>query len=196
MKKFQDIEYLKAGNEKQVQSYQILKKINIFNILNEFNPILVGTIPIEIDIEKSDLDIVCQINLENKENLKQIISKNFSQLKGFKISDKFLSDGIVIINFFIENMEIEIYASKLISTKTNGYRHMIVENRLLKFANLKFKEKIVSLKRAGIKTEPAFAKLLELNGNPYEELLNFEFLSNREIVKKLKELGYYKKGNS
>lgn len=196
MKKFQDIEYLKAGNEKQVQSYQILKKINIFNILNEFNPILVGTIPIEIDIEKSDLDIVCQINLENKENLKQIISKNFSQLKGFKISDKFLSDGIVIINFFIENMEIEIYASKLISTKTNGYRHMIVENRLLKFANLKFKEEIVSLKRARIKTEPAFAKLLELNGNPYEELLNFEFLSNREIVKKLKELGYYKKGNS
>ncbi|MGL4786691.1 MAG: DUF4269 domain-containing protein [Cetobacterium sp.] len=196
MKKFQDIEYLKAGNEKQVQSYQILKKINIFNILNEFNPILVGTIPIEIDIEKSDLDIVCQINLENKENLKQIISKNFSQLKGFKISDKFLSDGIVIINFFIENMEIEIYASKLISKKTNGYRHMIVENRLLKFANLKFKEEIVSLKRAGIKTEPAFAKLLELNGNPYEELLNFEFLSNREIVKKLKELGYYKKGNS
>ncbi|MGL4365226.1 MAG: DUF4269 domain-containing protein [Cetobacterium sp.] len=60
----------------------------------------------------------------------------------------------------------------------------------------KFQDKIVSLKRAGIKTEPAFAKLLELNGNPYEELLNFEFLSNREIVKKLKELGYYKKGNS
>ena len=66
MKKFESIEYLKNGNSRQVQSYKILKSINIFNILKEFNPILVGTIPIGIDIEKSDLDIVCQINLDRK----------------------------------------------------------------------------------------------------------------------------------
>lgn len=108
MKKFESIEYLKNGNSRQVQSYKILKSINIFNILKEFNPILVGTIPIGIDIEKSDLDIVCQINLENKENFKDIIVKYFSQLKKFKITNKFLSDGIILINFFIDNIEIEI----------------------------------------------------------------------------------------
>ena len=142
MKKFESIEYLKDGNLRQVQSYKILKSINIFNILKEFNPILVGTIPIGIDIEKSDLDIVCQINLENKENFKDIIVKYFSQLKKFKITDKFLSDGIILINFF---------------------------------------------------TEPTFAKLLNLNGNPYEELLNLEFLTDKEIIDKLRELGYEKR---
>lgn len=193
MKKFESIEYLKNGNSRQVQSYKILKSINIFNILKEFNPILVGTIPIGIDIEKSDLDIVCQINLENKENFKDIIVKYFSQLKKFKITDKFLSDGIILINFFIDNIEIEIYASELISIETNGYRHMIIEDRFLNYASLKFKEMIIALKRDGVKTEPAFAKLLNLNGNPYEELLNLEFLTDKEIIDKLRELGYEKR---
>lgn len=193
MKKFESIEYLKNGNSRQVQSYKILKSINIFNILKEFNPILVGTIPIGIDIEKSDLDIVCQINLENKENFKDIIVKYFSQLKKIKITDKFLSDGIILINFFIDNIEIEIYASKHCSIETNGYRHMIIEDRFLNYASLKFKEMIIALKRDGVKIEPAFAKLLNLNGNPYEELLNLEFLINKEVIDKLRELGYEKR---
>ncbi|HCQ89936.1 MAG TPA: hypothetical protein DIU45_09575 [Clostridium sp.] len=32
-----------------------------------------------------------------------------------------------------------------------------------------------------MKTEPAFAKYLNLNGNPYEELLKLENMSNRDI---------------
>lgn len=193
MGKFRDIEYLKNGNLKQKQSYKILKNIKIFKILKEFNPILVGTIPIGIDVEKSDLDIVCEINLENKDNLKNISIKNFSQLENFKILDTFLTTGVIVINFFVDNMEIEIYASKVSSIKTNGYRHMVIEDRILNCCNLKFKENIVSLKRSGIKTEPAFAKLLELNGNPYEELLNFGNLRDSDIKEKLKKLGYEKR---
>ena len=193
MGKFRDIEYLKNGNLKQKQSYKILKNIKIFKILKEFNPILVGTIPIGIDVEKSDLDIVCEINLKNKDSLKNISTKNFSQFKNFKIIDTFSTTGVVVINFFVDDMEIEIYASKVSSFETNGYRHMIIEERILSCCSLKFKEKIVALKKSGIKTEPAFAKLLKLNGNPYEELLNLEFLSDEEIVGKLKELGYEKR---
>lgn len=193
MEKFKDVEYLKVGNLKQKQSYKILKNIKIFKILEEFNPILVGTIPIGVDVDKSDLDIVCEINLKNKDSLKNISTKNFSQFKNFKIIDTFSTTGVVVINFFVDDMEIEIYASKVSSFETNGYRHMIIEERILSCCSLKFKEKIVALKKSGIKTEPAFAKLLKLNGNPYEELLNLEFLSDEEIVDKLKELGYEKR---
>lgn len=193
MEKFKDVEYLKVGNLKQKQSYKILKNIKIFKILEEFNPILVGTIPIGVDVDKSDLDIVCEINLKNKDSLKNISIKNFSQFKNFKIIDTFSTAGAVVINFFVDDMEIEVYASKVSSFETNGYRHMIIEERILSCCSLKFKEKIVALKKSGIKTEPAFAKLLKLNGNPYEELLNLEFLSDEEIVDKLKELGYEKR---
>ena len=193
MEKFKDVEYLKVGSLKQKQSYKILKNIKIFKILEEFNPILVGTIPIGVDVDKSDLDIVCEINLENKDSLKNISTKNFSQFKNFKILDIFSTSGVVVINFFVDDMEIEVYASKISSFETNGYRHMIIEDRILNCCSLKFKEKIVELKRSGIKTEPAFAKLLKLNGNPYEELLNLEFLSDKEIEEKLKEVGYEKR---
>ena len=59
--KFLDIEYLKDGNYKQRKSYEILNASNLFNILEKYNPVLAGTIPIDIDIDKSDLDIVCEV---------------------------------------------------------------------------------------------------------------------------------------
>ena len=48
---------------------------------------------------------------------------------------------------------------------------MIIENDILKEKGLDFKQKIKQLKSDGLKTEPAFAKLLGLQGNPYIELL-------------------------
>lgn len=132
MEKFKDVEYLKVGNLKQKQSYKILKNIKIFKILEEFNPILVGTIPIGVDVDKSDLDIVCEINLKNKDSLKNISTKNFSQFKNFKIINTFSTTGVIVINFFVDDMEIEIYASKVSSFETNGYRHMIIEERIFK----------------------------------------------------------------
>jgi len=51
---------------------------------------------------------------------------------------------------------------------------MIIENRILKEKGSKFKQRLKELKADGIKTEPAFAKLLGLHGNPYTELLKLE----------------------
>jgi len=36
-----------------------------------------------------------------------------------------------------------------------------------------FRQKVLELKKLGIKKEPAFAQLLGLQGNPYKELLRF-----------------------
>lgn len=37
----------------------MMSQYQIMEILQEFDPILVGTFPINIDIETSDLDIIC-----------------------------------------------------------------------------------------------------------------------------------------
>lgn len=192
-KKFKNIEYLKNGNSKQQKSYMILKEINIFNALKEFYPILVGTIPIGIDIDKSDLDIVCKINHQNLKEFKEIVIKKFSKFKNFNLKDTFIDNHVLVINFFVKDIEIEIYASQLDSILTNGYKHMIVEERILKIANKSFKKEIIRLKKAGMKTEPAFARVLKLEGNPYNELLKFESLDDKEIEKILLKLEYIKK---
>lgn len=60
-KQFKSIKYLEEGNAKQRLAYNTLQKSKVFNILSQYNPVLVGTIPIDIDIASSDLDIICEV---------------------------------------------------------------------------------------------------------------------------------------
>lgn len=171
---FKNIEYLSEGNFIQRKSYKILKKIEIFTILKEFNPILVGTIPLGINVENSDLDIVCEL----RNRLKKIIIENFSKYSKFQVRER--KDSF-ICNFFVENIEIEIYASKIKSEETNGYKHMVIENKILKITNSRFKKAVIELKKEKIKTEPAFAKILKIEGDSYEKLLELEKYSEKEL---------------
>ena len=44
------------------------------------------------------------------------------------------------------------------------------------------KSKVIELKQSGQKTEPAFAALLQLQGDPYAAMLKLEKLSDDELV--------------
>ena len=178
---FQSIEYLSFGNEKQKKSYKILSELEIFETLKNFTPILVGTIPLGVDNEKSDLDIVCYFT--NILDFRKLIEENFSKQKNFSIREDLFKNNLLVANFFIDEMEIEIYGSHINSTQTNGYRHMIIEDRILQLADSKFRQKIIELKKDGMKTEPAFAFLLKLEGNPYDKILELENYSDYELIK-------------
>ncbi|WP_346879869.1 DUF4269 domain-containing protein [Clostridium sp. UBA3061] len=179
-KDFINIDYLKHGNIKQQNSYKVLKELDIFNVLRKFNPILVGTIPINIDIENSDLDIVCEV-YDFKE-FQKIVEDRYSMFSKFHISNNSTdNETILTVNFYVEDIEIEIYAQSLDSCKQNGYRHMVVEDRILRLGGERTREEVVILKKNGLKTEPAFAKHLGLDGNPYDELLKLEEYSDKKI---------------
>ncbi len=115
-KDFINIDYLKHGNIKQQNAYKVLKEIDIFNVLRKFNPILVGTIPINIDIENSDLDIVCEV-YDFKE-FQKIVEDRYSMFSKFHISNNSTdNETILTINFYVNDIEIEIYAQSLDSCK-------------------------------------------------------------------------------
>ncbi|WP_291561310.1 MULTISPECIES: DUF4269 domain-containing protein [unclassified Clostridium] len=177
-KDWTNIEYLLNGNVKQQQSYNILMNANILRILKEYSPILVGTIPLEIDIEKSDLDIICEVH--NFYEFEKLIKNSFQKYENFNIN-KINENQAIVANFFIKEFEIEIYGQAIPTKEQYGYRHMIIEDKILKLGGNKLKKEIINLKRNGMKTEPAFAKYLNLNGNPYEELLKLENMSNGDI---------------
>ena len=61
-------------------------------------------------------------------------------------------------------------------TDQYAYRHMIVEARLLKIGGPAARPAIRRLKREGRKTEPAFAHYFDLEGDPYETLLELDGL--------------------
>lgn len=170
---FDNIEYLKSGNEKQIRVYHLLIRHRIFEILFPFDPILVGTIPIEIDIESSDIDIICHV-IDEQEFIEKVIY-SFSDKNGFKLKQGSGPDhNAVIANFQIHGFAIEIFGQNLPTRQQVSYRHMLIEYEVLIQKGKSFRKNIIDLKKQGLKTEPAFALLLGLHGNPYQSLLNYK----------------------
>lgn len=167
---FKNIDYLRRGNDKQKQAYAVLTKNEVMTSLKEYDPILVGTIPINICLENSDLDIVCHFLDLN--DFKKCLVRKFGATEKFKIwentSHKLLA---IVACFFIDGFEIEIFGQNIPTIEQRGYRHMLIEHKLLEERGDKFRKRIIELKEKGFKTEPAFAFELGLEGNPYEALL-------------------------
>nr|WP_282133808.1 DUF4269 domain-containing protein [Cellulophaga baltica] len=173
MVNFRTIEYLKSGNERQKLAFSEIKKHKVLEKLKKYNPILTGTIPIEIDVPESDLDIICEC--QNHSEFKAYLLDQFSQKKDFKVYSILQNDiESTIAEFKTENFLFEIFGQNIPTERQDAYRHMIIERNILKEKGFEFKQKVKDLKSSGIKTEPAFAKLLGLEGDPYIELLKLE----------------------
>nr|WP_253251052.1 DUF4269 domain-containing protein [Flavobacterium sp. ACN6] len=99
---------MKTGNQKQQSVFQLLTKYKVLENLSAFNPILVGTIPINIDIENSDLDIICY--WKNKADFIEKIEQVFGKEKNFVIRETVINNQeSVVANFNIDFFEIEIF---------------------------------------------------------------------------------------
>lgn len=170
---FTKIDYLKRGNERQKKAYEILTKYHVFEKMKDYSPILAGTVPIEIDIKASDLDIIFEVDLKYEQDfLDDLI---FSQLISHDAEVEYPivnGEKCITLNFMLEGFPIEIFGQNKPTIQQNAYLHMVAEYKILQEKGEKFKQKIIELKKQGIKTEPAFGILLGLE-NPYEDLLKF-----------------------
>ncbi|MES2486310.1 MAG: DUF4269 domain-containing protein [Bacteroidota bacterium] len=179
MDNFLTIDYLIHGTTLQQAAYRLLKGNCILETLAPYTPVLAGTIPINIAIEGSDLDILCQYT--SAEEFTASLIQAFSHYKGFTIRTAVINGTeSVISNFFIHDFELEIFGQATPVINQYGYRHMVVEHQILLEKGEDFRQQIISLKQQGYKTETAFAKLLGLQGNPYKALYNIFRVPNPE----------------
>ena len=169
---FLTLDYLKDGSEIQKRIHFVLEKHHIFDKLKEYNPILTGTFPININIKNSDLDII--LESDDLMRAKDFIINEFQNQKEFDIQFCKINDiDSLVCNFILEEFPIELFAQNVPTKLQNAYRHMVKEYEILEKEGEEFRKQIIDLKEKGWKTEPAFAKLLELKGNPYVELLKY-----------------------
>lgn len=181
-KDWRNINYLKNGSPVQVKAYNCLNKLGILDSLAEYNPTLTGTIPIGISVKESDLDIACRFF--DADRFERVVESIYGKQKDFKIEQKEKAGyWVVVANFNYEGFDIEIFGSAYPVVAQNSYRHMLIEDRILKLLGEDFNKEVVKLKETGIKTEPAFADLLKLEGDPFYELLQLESYSDKEIKK-------------
>lgn len=161
--------------------FHALKSSNILKCLKEFYPFLVaGTFPLDINVEKSDLDIL--LSSEDLSLVKNIILENFKNFLIFKCNQSLVqNEQALITSFSYHGISIEIFCQQIPSVLQKGYLHFLIEERLLKLGGLEFKQKVKAARIHGLKTEPAFAKVLDLKGDSFEELLILQKKNNQEL---------------
>lgn len=169
---FLSLDYLKSGTPKQQRVYTLLQQHGVFEKLKEFSPVLAGTIPINIDIDTSDLDILCCFTRFDK--FKLLVQHSFSEYPNYAYDEKIIREyPTALVRFDLEEFNVEIFAQPRPIIEQEGFQHMIIEHSILQQRGESFRQQIIELKRSGLKTEPAFAKALQLSGDPYLALLQY-----------------------
>lgn len=169
---FLTLDYLKNGSEIQKRIFEVLENSQIFQKLKTYHPILAGTFPIGINIDGSDLDII--LETRDLETLKKLLISEFHDQEQFSINLVEINEvESLICKFQLEEFPVELFAQDQPTELQNAYLHMIKEFAILENEGDEFRKKVIELKELGLKTEPAFAKLLGLSGNPYIELLKY-----------------------
>lgn len=167
---FEDIAYLQAGSPLQQRAYAILRDFRVMEILQDFNPILIGTIPLDIAIADSDLDIACEVY--DLQLFADHVAKHFARFNAYQFNRKWIRGKEVgIVNFILMGIPVELYGEGRPVPEQYGYRHLVVEAKLLASGGEGLKREVIRLKEQGLKTEPAFAQALNLEGDPYENIL-------------------------
>ncbi|GAB2551529.1 DUF4269 domain-containing protein [Spirosoma aerophilum] len=167
------IDHLQSGSVQQRAVYSVLLQHCLLDHLAAFDPVLVGTYPIDIAVPGSDLDIICEVPDAN--HFLDITHTHFGHYSPYVSYQTNIGNvPSSLARFVVDGYEVEVFGQPIPTRQQNGYRHMIQEARLLALLGPDFREKVIGSKRAGLKTEPAFAKLLHLPGDPYQALLTLE----------------------
>jgi len=128
---FSNIDYLKKGSIVQQRGWEVLTSWKILTALHSYNPILTGTLPLDIFIQgKSDLDISCEVY--SVEIFIELIKDRFSNHHDLSIRQMQLSSvPSVVINFTLQDFPIEIVGQPLPVNDQVAVRHLRVEYALV-----------------------------------------------------------------
>lgn len=181
MRNWRNITYLLDGTERQQAAFRAIRYVGIESLLADFDPLLVGTIPLDIDIASSDLDILLEIPDEFQ--YAQVLFPHFAHHANFRYRSKNIGgEKVWMSNFYAHGFEFELFAQQKPTEQQNAYTHMVVEYRLLELGGDTVREAIRTLKQQGLKTEPAFAEYFDFqNDDPYAALLAVSELDNEAL---------------
>ncbi|MDT9718876.1 DUF4269 domain-containing protein [Paenibacillus sp. ClWae2A] len=171
-----------ACNARQQDAYRVLQSSGLLDILADYHPYPAGTVPIDIDVPGSDLDLLCyaeDLDAFEAEIHDQIGAVGeFRCVRGGDLPDQ---RPYVTCNLQVGHWPVEIFAQSVPVNRQNAYLHMIVEWRLLQLWGDAGHREIRRLKQAGWKTEPAFASVLGLQGDPYVEMLHLAEMKREDL---------------
>lgn len=181
---FRDLSYLMNGTPSQQRAYETLSSLDVMFLLRRCKPLLAGTVPLDLDMPGSDLDIIC--SCPDLPALAAFLKKHFGRRPGFKMKKGIFQSTPTLVAFFeTDTFPIQIFTQPTAVQKQRAVRHLLIEKRLLQLVGMKLRLAVRHWKAQGVKTEPAFARYFGVTEDPYLTLQKWSYYSDdqlREII--------------
>lgn len=152
----------------------LVSELKLLEMFKDYQPFIAGTVPLAIDLSTADLDLL--VTFADSGQFKSMCQQGFALLPEFEIVMGEVNDlPYCLCRFTYRGIPVEIFCSSLSTFKQNGYLHFNSEEKLLKYGLPNWTEEILLLKSMGLKTEPAFARLLQNDQiDPYQFILDLQ----------------------
>ena len=123
-----------------------------------------------LDTDTSDVDVL--VEAANLNAFGQLGERTWGDRPGFGRAERHWQGlPAVICRFEAAGRLCEVFAQPLPVAKQRGVRHLSAERRLLIAGGDALRDAVRAARQRGLKTEPAFAEVLRLDGDPYDALL-------------------------
>jgi hypothetical protein len=165
-----------------------VEDLGLLQGLADFDPHVAGTPPLGLTMATSDIDVLCQA--ADLSSFAQRVWSLYAGQDAFRIW-QWVSEGRPLIaTFEAHGWVFEIFADRHPVEAQPGWRHFEVERRLLSLGGERLKARVMDLRNAGAKTEPAFWSALHGSGNPYSGMLSLYELPDEALRSILGAAGF------
>ncbi|WP_010542787.1 DUF4269 domain-containing protein [Sphingomonas elodea] len=151
--------------------------------LTAFDPHVAGTPPLALDLPDSDIDILC--HAPDPRAFAGAVWAAYRDLPGFAMWQWQGRDRPVVARFHCSGWLFELFGQARPVAEQVGWRHFVLERRLLALGGEPLRAAVMTRRLAGAKTEPAFAQVLGLAGDPYAALLMLEGLDDAALCARI-----------
>lgn len=172
----------------RVSYVEAIVRADILNELAAFDPHVAGTLPLGIALPTSDIDVLCYA--PDHGIFTAVLWTAFRYFENFSLRQRIDLGRPVICSFLAHGWVIEVYGGAEPIARQSGWRHLLVQRRLLALGGDAFRQSLIAKRREGAKTEPAFAAVLGLSGDPYEALLALEPMPESKLRAMLRAAGF------
>lgn len=163
---------------------EALRLAGVLEALAGFDPHVAATPELGLDLPASDVDVLC--HAPDRDAFEMTVRAAFGARDDFCVR-RWDGGGApaVVAGFAAHGWAFEVFGQALPVAEQLGWRHFAVERRLLALGGAALREAVLRRRRAGLKTEPAFADVLRLAGDPYQALLGLEHRTDEALASML-----------
>ena len=127
---------------------EVLNNLGLLQKLAAYEPMVIGTPPLGIDIDSSDIDIAC--TAADLEQFKSDVINTFGDEAEYCVGNlERFPEPAVRAAFIAEGWEIELFCQSIPIAEQWGVRHFFVEQRLLTLQPA-LRSKVIDLKKSGL----------------------------------------------